>query len=101
MYLQQTDSANSEVSTEHSHESKGGQGKLFLSVEVQNYIHYCCGGCWSIWKCWLYGTSSKYGLSFIAQSSTNQLALSPGSPARPSNSGNEVAFILHGSSLAS
>ena len=30
-----------------------------------------------------------------AQSSTNQLALSPGSPARPPNSGDEVRFILH------
>ena len=28
------------------------------------------------------------------QSSTNQLALSPGSPLRPSNSGNKVRFVL-------
>ena len=54
------------------------------------YIYYCCGECWSIWKCWLCGTSSKYGPSFIAQFSTNQLALSPGSPARPPNSGDEI-----------
>ena len=40
-----------------------------------------------------------YGPSFIAQFSTNQLALSPGSPARPPNSGDEVRFVLHGSSL--
>ena len=38
--------------------------------------------------------------SLIAQSSTNQLAFSPGSPARPSNSGDEVRFVLHGSNLA-
>ena len=43
---------------------------------------------------------SKYGPSLIGQSSTNQLALSPGSPARPSNSGDEIRFVLHGSSLA-
>ena len=36
MYLQQTDSANGKVSTERSHKSKGGRGKFFLSVEVQN-----------------------------------------------------------------
>ena len=47
----------------------------------------------------MYGTSSKYGPSFIAQFSTNQLALSPGSPAPPSNSGDEVKFVLHGSRL--
>ena len=44
-------------------------------------------------------SSAKYGPSFIAQFSTNQLALSPGSPARPPNSGDEVRFVLHGSSL--
>ena len=38
-------------------------------------------------------------LSGIAQFSTNQLALSLGSPARPPNSGDEVRFVLHGSSL--
>ena len=41
-----------------------------------------------------------YGLSLIAQSSTNELALSPGSPARLSNSGDEVRLVLHGSGLA-
>ena len=41
-----------------------------------------------------------YGPSLIAQSLTDQLALSPGSPARPSNSGDEVRFVLHGSSVA-
>ena len=56
--------------------------------------NYCCSGCWYIWKCWLCGTSSKYGPSFIAQFSTNQLALSPGSHARPPNSGDEVKFVL-------
>ena len=48
---------------------------------------------------WLCGRSSKYGPSFIAQFSTNQLALSPSSPARPPNFGDEVRFVLHGSSL--
>ena len=42
------------------------------------------------------GTSSKYGPSFIAQFSTNQLALSPGSPARPPNSGDEVKLSWMG-----
>ena len=88
-------------STESSHKSKGGRGKLFLCGGIYRiYIQYCCSGCWSIWKCWLCGMSSKYGPSLIAQSSTNQLALSPGSPARPSNSGGDVRFVLHGSSLA-
>ena len=36
-----------------------------------------------------------YSPSLIAQSLTNQLALSPGSPSRPSNSGDEVRFVLH------
>ena len=40
--------------------------------------------------------SSKTGPALIAQpqSSTNQLALSPGSPARPSNYGDKVRFVL-------
>ena len=63
------------------------------------YLQQTNSGCWSIWKCWLCGTSSKYGPSFIAQSSINQLALSPGCPAQPSNSCDEVRFVLHGSSL--
>ena len=39
---------------------------------------------------------SKTGPALILQpqSSTNQLALPPGSPARPSNSGDEVRFVL-------
>ena len=36
-----------------------GRGKLFLSVRYRIYIQYCCSGCWSSWKCWLCGTSSK------------------------------------------
>ena len=39
-------------------------------------------------------------MSSIAQSSSNELALSPGSPVRLLNSGDEVRFVLHGSSLA-
>ena len=31
-----TGSVNGQVSTERSHKSNGGRGKLFLSVEVQN-----------------------------------------------------------------
>ena len=66
------------------------------------YIKYCCSGCWSIWKVLVvwHEFQVDYGLSLIAQSSTNQLALSPGSPARPSNSGDEVRFVLLASSLA-
>ena len=37
-----------------------------------------------------------HGPSLIAQSLTDQLALSPGSPARPSNSGDEVRFSCMG-----
>ena len=36
MYLQQTTVLTAKCSTERSHKSKGGRGKLFLSVEVQN-----------------------------------------------------------------
>ena len=50
-------------------------------------------------RVWPARLSSKYGPSFIAQFSTNQLALSLGFPTRPPNSGDEVRFVLHGSSL--
>ena len=36
----------------------------------------------------------KYGPALIAQSSTNQLALFPGSPEQTSNSGDKVRFVL-------
>ena len=46
------------------------EASSFSLWKCRIYIHNCCGGCWSIWKCWLCGTSSKYGPSFIANYST-------------------------------
>ena len=73
------------MSTEHSHKSKGGRGKLFLSaMEVQNLhilLLYCMLVHLEVLVVW--HEFQVCGPSFIAQFSTNQLALSPGSPVRP------------------
>ena len=44
------------ASFRHIERSKEVEASSFC--EVQN-LHYCCSGCWSSWKCWLCGTSSK------------------------------------------
>ena len=78
------------MSTERSHISKGGRGKLSL-----------CGGAESTYITVVVDIGPFEVLvvwhEFQAQVSTNQLAQAP---ARPPNSGDEVRFVLHGSSLA-
>ena len=80
--LQQSDSTNGlmKCSTEHSHIFKEGRGKPFFPVEVQNLHTVVVDvGLFGSVRCVARGPS-KYGPSLIAQSSSNQLALSPSSP---------------------
>ena len=80
----------STVSTERSHKSKGGRGELFLyggteSTHITVVVDV--------------GTFGSVGCvaqfpSMASSALTNQLALSPGSPARPPNSGDKVRFVL-------